>query len=234
VVVRAPVGERASADLLKPLLADPATLEVVSHVSEAQGDVVLLIDADVLGTSHLASAHAHRHARRAGLLVLGYTPMRVLHERAPADFATRLRSEHYESRCELYEREPHAVLTHLWGGNLSIRRADLVGGGGFGADEPVPSDRELGRLCLAAGLEAVFDRSLRALRIYEPSLGEFVRDARGERDSTRASEHPAVDAAASLALRALVLATGSAHLWRAQDTAARLLWALESRRGAEA
>ena len=215
---------------MRPVQADPATLEIATEVGAARGDVVLLLDPDVLPTSSLATAHAQRHSHRAGQLVLGYTPVRVLHERAPSDFAARLRAEQYEARCELYERNPAAVLTELWGGNLSLRRADLldlVGPGG--APE---GDRELARRCASSGIEGVFDRSLRALRIYEPSLGEFVRDARGDRDRTRVRERP-VDAAASLALRALVLAAGSAHVWRAQDTAARLLWALESRRGAE-
>jgi hypothetical protein len=240
--------------LMRPLLADPATREVIVHGAHApeaaesiaraspcvraaergapdlEGEVVMLLDADVLPTSRLATAHAQRQLSGAPLVALGYTPVRLLHERGPFDFAAHLRSAQYEARCGLYERHPSAILTRLWGGNLSLPAAAWLAIAGKGGP---PSEGELGVRATEAGLEGVFDRTLHALRIYEPSLAEFVRDARLEGVSDRdRSPGSVLEAPASLALRTLVLAAGGAHLWRVQDVAARLLWAIERARGA--
>ena len=263
VVMRAPRGRERLRALLAPLLLDRATLEVLVDGSDApgigelgavtdarvrplggdrrgwgagadaaRGEIVLWLDAGVFATEGLVSAHARQHRAAERRLVVGYAPIRVLHERQPGDFAPRLRSREYEERCEDYERDPAAVLNELWAGNVSLRRGDWV------TLEPdrLRTDREFGHACRDAGLQGVFDRSLRALRLYEPSLSEFVAEAHLEAvesvNHARPGARRDLDGAASLALRGLVLLAGSAHLWRVQDVAARWLWDTERRLGA--
>jgi hypothetical protein len=241
--VQAPEAGGTPDAFLRPLRADPAALEVLEAgtreegAAAARGEVVLFVDQGVLASRDLVGAHARLHASGGRRLVLGYTPVRVLHERAPTDFGARLCAARYEVRCETYRRVPAAVLTDLCGGALSLRRDDFLALGAATAAGGRPlADRELGRRCLEAGIAAEFDPVPRGIRVYEPSLSRFVRDARAEGAALGVEEKDAagsaLDASASLALRALVLAAGSAHVWRLQDRAARLLWDLERRRGA--
>lgn len=234
VLMWPPRNALARESLRRPLLADPATREVVvgGAVADASGEVVLFLDSDVLATSTLASGHALHHKAGPGVLAVGYAPVRVLHERAPSDFGTRLRAAQYEDRCARYDRDPDSLPADLWAGSFSLRREDCVALG-IGSAEAAQAD--VGARAAAAGLRGVFDRSLRALRIYQPTLAELARDARAEgaeRARRGALTEPGGGAAEAAILRAFVLAAGSAHVWRVQDAAARRLWEAEARRGA--
>jgi glycosyltransferase involved in cell wall biosynthesis len=134
----------------------------------AQAEVLLFLDDDVLPQPGLASGHAHHHERSERLLVCGYTPV------VPRP-GTRLSGEAevygriYEDRCARYEADGNGVLTHLWGGNFSLRREDALRVG-LASDrfrELYHEDRDFGLRCLEAGLSAVFDRELRAGHQYE-------------------------------------------------------------------
>jgi hypothetical protein len=158
--------------------------------------------------------------------VVGYTPIRVIHERVPGDSAVRLRAAHYRERCALYERDPASLLAQLWGGSVSMRRDDWRSLGLLdAADLPDP---QLGARCAEAGIEGVFDRSLTALRIYEPSIAEFVREARAEGAGDRPHGLDRRSTSASLLLRAALFVAGTAHAWVVQDRVARTLWEIES------
>ena len=231
VVMQAPEDGRVPDGLLRPLLADPETLEVLvvgrgEAVAAPRGEIVLLLDAGVLASRALVSEHARRHARAGRRLVVGYSPVRVIHERIPGDSAARLRADHYRERCELFERDPASVLARLWGGNMSLRRDDWQSLGLAGAAD-LP-DRQLGARCAAAGIEGVFDRSLTALRIYEPSIAAFVREARAEGAGGRPQRLARLGASAPVLLRAMLFVAGMAHAWGVQDRATRALWELES------
>ena len=242
VVARPPRDRELLDALTRPIELDAATHEILvaengavaQAASRAQGDVILFLDGDVLAPRGLASAHGRRQAEQRRRLILGYTPYRVLHERTPADYGPRLRSRHYEARCRAYERDPGTVLLELWGGNLSLWREDWLSLD-LGAAE---TQREIALRCREAGFRGVFDRSLQALRLYEPSLSEFIGDARrhglleAARPAAPASGPGRFAAVPSLGLRALLTFAGTAHVWRVQDAAARLLWEVEARRGA--
>jgi hypothetical protein len=152
-------------------------------VEVATGEVVLLLDQDVVVHPGTASGHARRHAERPGLVVVGYMPTTPA-RRSAAWCTTHLYARDYERHCESYEREPGRVLTHLWGGNVSMRRADCLAVGleraEFRQPERYHSDREFGLRCLAHGLTGVFDRELRADHLHTRGLQAFVRDSRSQ------------------------------------------------------
>jgi hypothetical protein len=157
-------------------------------------------------------------------LVVGYTPVRVLNERSTADFATLFYADYYERRCQVYEDDRGALLSDAWYASFSISRHDWEAVG------PI-SGPHFGQRCAATGIAVSFERSLRALWLYERSVDQFVADARSHaQPGMHASVHPALLAAASVALRGVILGSGSAKVWRPQEIATRLLWAVEQRR----
>lgn len=205
--------------VLAPLLADPATHEVVvvvdgcddgsiellrelaeSHptlqpvwtenrggaaarqtgIDLSTGDVVLLLDDDVVADPGLVSGHARHHQRADDLVVLGYMPTRPPAPGARGAFPTRLYAQEYESVCQAYRDDPRAVLLRLWGGNVSARRANLARvpyeSGEFSRTNH--SDRDFGLRCLKAGLTGVFDPSLTSTHEHVRPLAAFLRDAR--------------------------------------------------------
>jgi O-antigen/teichoic acid export membrane protein len=152
-------------------------------VEVATGEIVLLVDQDVVLHPGTAAGHARRHAARPGLVVVGYMPTSAA-RRSAAWSTTHLYARDYERHCESYERDPERVLTHLWGGNVSLRRTDCLAVGlersEFRQPERYHSDREFGLRCLAYGLTGVFDRRLRADHLHSRDLQAFVRDSRSQ------------------------------------------------------
>lgn len=148
-------------------------------VRAATGEVVLLVDDDVVAGADLAAGHARHHTRGRGLVVLGSMPVERPGTRAPGQAPVHLYAEEYDRMCERYEREPGRVLEDLWMGNVSLRREDALRVGLYSqAFGPVfHEDRDLGLRLRAAGLSAVFDRRLAARHLYERPLPAFVRGA---------------------------------------------------------
>jgi glycosyltransferase involved in cell wall biosynthesis len=215
-------------------------------VEHATGDVVLLLDDDVLAGPRLVEGHARRQAEAAGRLVLGYMPTDVPPARQAGDFATRLYAAEYEAACVRYEQQPGAILIGLWAGNMSLWRSDalrvgLDGGHRMGYHD----DQEFGLRCHLAGLSAVFDRTLHARHTHSRDLADFIRQARlaGAARSHLARRYPhlvddvdpstqlpaplraVVRAAATPALHRAALATGLAGV---RATGSRRMWAVEA------
>jgi glycosyltransferase involved in cell wall biosynthesis len=143
-------------------------------VERATGDVVLMLDDDVIPEPGLAAGHARHHARRDGLVVVGYMPV----AENGAGFTANLYAHDYERACQEYERDQDSVLKGLWAGNVSMRRQDCLR---VGLSSPsfrgYHADRDFGLRCLEAGLTGVFDRGLRAEHHYERKVEAFLRDA---------------------------------------------------------
>jgi glycosyltransferase involved in cell wall biosynthesis len=227
-------------------------------VERAREDLVLLLDDDVVARPGLAQAHARIHAGVAGLVLLGYLPVEQPAVRGAGDFATLLYAEDYERMCRRYEADPDTVLTHLWMGNVSLRRADalrvgLVGPHRYGYH----GDQDFGLRCRRAGLAGRFDRTLVAGHRHRRDLDSFVRQARlrgADRRYLRAhfpevaldltdrlpgpvrvavalAAAPPLHRWATLALRAGLRFAGQAGAWDAQIALARLLRQVELRRG---
>jgi hypothetical protein len=88
----------------------------------------------------------------------------------------------YATRIETYRENPRNVLTHLWMGNVSLRRADAlrVGLASESFAGRRHEDRDFGLRCLRAGLRGVFDPSLAATHDYQRSITAFLEDARAQ------------------------------------------------------
>jgi glycosyltransferase involved in cell wall biosynthesis len=153
-------------------------------VEAATGDVVLLMDDDVIAEPGLVAGHRRHHLDGARRLVLGYMPndwqslppgrrgIALIYRRA------------YEAHVERFASDPDFVLHGLWGGNLSMpRREFLEVGIEKLAVKRGQDDREFGIRCFKAGIEGRFDRSLRGRHLYDRPFDAFRRDCRIQGES---------------------------------------------------
>lgn len=147
-------------------------------VAHASGEVVLLLDDDVLAGPGLAEGHARAHAGRSDLVVVGALDTVPPPQRAPGDVTTLLYIEDYDRARARYLREPASVLAHLWAGNVSLRRIDALRVGlAAGVRLHRHNDQEFGLRCVRAGLTGVFDPTLAARHLHRRDLGGFARQA---------------------------------------------------------
>jgi glycosyltransferase involved in cell wall biosynthesis len=146
-------------------------------VKRASGEIVLLLDDDVVAGQGLVTGHALHHRELDRLVVLGYMPV-VDAATGPAIPAlSRIYATEYEAHCREIENDPRLVLLHLWGGNMSMRRSDylLVDTEEWKDDH---EDQFFGIRCHQAGLRGVFDRSLYAEHWHRRDAAAFLRTAR--------------------------------------------------------
>jgi glycosyltransferase involved in cell wall biosynthesis len=184
-------------------------------VERATGDVVVLLDDDVLAGAGLVGGHAAAHAGAGGLLVLGYMPV----ERRALGIPEELYALTYETAVACYERDPSTILRNCWAGNLSLRRADAlrVGLADPAYDASYNADRDLGLRCERAGLTGVFRRELRATHLYRRTLRDLRRDARTSGEGRWLVHHRHADLVGTLPADAFTagLPPGGAALVRA-------------------
>jgi glycosyltransferase involved in cell wall biosynthesis len=180
-----------SAELLEQLAREeprlrPVVIENRGHhgarqagADAATGEVILLLDDDVIPEPGLVAGHARRQGAHERLVLLGYMPV-ARAPRRPHEFARELYGREYERIVTGWERDPGSILSTLWSGNLSMRRADLIALGPalVNVVKGYHEDLDFGLCCLEAGLVGAFDRSLRATHRYERGPGGFVGDAR--------------------------------------------------------
>jgi glycosyltransferase involved in cell wall biosynthesis len=177
--------ERAAGEpRLRPILV-PNGGQVAAQrtgVEAAGGDVVLIMDDDVLAAPGLVSGHARHHAAERGLVVVGYMPTERPRARRPGSFTSELYHDVYEHRCRGWESGSEAVLRGLWGGNVSLEREALLAVGNVGGGQPLNyhHDWELGLRLLRAGLKGRFDRSLAARHLHRRSYAAFARESRAQ------------------------------------------------------
>jgi glycosyltransferase involved in cell wall biosynthesis len=147
----------------------------------ATGEVVLLIDDDVIVGPGTVAGHAAAHARAENLLVVGAMPVAGGLQRDRRDFPRAMYAHEYERHVARWVAEPDSILRTLWAGHLSLRRNDLLS-----LDPPANreiargyhSDLDFGLRCERAGLRAVFDPDLSAEHLYERAPAAFITDAR--------------------------------------------------------
>ncbi len=147
-----------------------------------RGEVLLVLDDDVVAEPGLVRGHAELHRRERSCVAVGYMPTTLPPVRRSGAFATYLYAQEYERHCQRWEERPDTVLSTLWMGNISLRREDALRVGLV--DERMPSgyhvDRDFGIRCRDVGLRGVFDRSLRATHAHHRPLASFRRDARDQ------------------------------------------------------
>jgi glycosyltransferase involved in cell wall biosynthesis len=155
-------------------------------VLSARGEVVLLLDDDVLPVSNLASGHAFWHRDIDNLVVVGSMPVTAVNGGRPG-VASRIYSDSYEKHCQILLDGNASVLEYLWLGNVSVRR-DKCLTVGISSDSFVShyyKDREFGYRLADSGLVGVFDPSLRAVHLHSQSPDAFLRYAQRQGSGLR-------------------------------------------------
>ncbi len=142
-------------------------------LARARGEVVLLLDQDVMAGSNLVTGHARHHISDAHRVVFGYMPTVPDQDEDAVKVLSDLYDAEYESHCRWLETHPELVLTRLWGGNISLRRDDCRR---IGLEFPYfgHEDQHFGIKCLKAGLVGVFDRTLYAEHRHSRDAAAFL------------------------------------------------------------
>src|SRR5690349_13837146 len=92
-------------------------------VEHASGDIVVLLDDDVVPAPGLVGAHRAAHAAGRRVVV---GPMPVADELRTRSVAAYLYANDYDAEWSRHVADPAGVGRDLWGGNVSVRRADAI------------------------------------------------------------------------------------------------------------
>jgi glycosyltransferase involved in cell wall biosynthesis len=228
----------------------------------ARGEVLVILDDDEILAPGAVSGHLRHHDGHDDLVVVGYVEMAFPPARKPQDYSRYLYAKQYDKDCATWEADPSKILLNLWGGFISMGRSNYIKAMET-ANEFVDGyhyDLDFGVRCLEMGLQARFDRTLRALHLYERSPDAYLRDARssGRNRILIHRTHPTVLApvdpgfvdrglppvgrvALAIVMRLPFLfawvrsgtsVAGHLHLWHLQNGGAGLMRAVEQKRGA--
>lgn len=170
-------------------------------IREAQGELILLLDDDMVGSPALLSSHAdvHRSADRVG--AVGPVPIELAQDAPPvARYIGRKFNRHLEALANGASIGFHDLYT----GNFSIRRELIESVGLFDEDFTVygNEDGELAVRLLAAGVRLVYAPGAIATQRYTKTFTQLAMDneAKGRTSVVLARKHP--QAIASLRLGA--------------------------------
>ena len=139
----------------------------------AVGEVVFLLDQDVVARPGLVSGHASHFRNGEHLVVLGYMPTLTTGGDGQVAMLTELYALEYETHLQFLEANPEFVLHQLWGGNVSLLREDCVRVG-LGFRYFGHEDQDFGIRCLKAGLIGRFDRTLLAEHHHARNAVQFL------------------------------------------------------------
>jgi GT2 family glycosyltransferase len=143
----------------------------------ATGQVVVLLDDDVVPAPGTIAGHLAHHRSEPGLVVTG--PMPVVPTGASPGVGTRLYAAEYRLHVAAIEDGTRGVLDSLWTGNVSMRRDDCLRIGlaspAFGSH--YHADTDLGFRLAVAGMVGRFDPALEAAHLHTRTDRAFLRDA---------------------------------------------------------
>lgn len=165
---------------LRPLLTGHQGQAAAQQLGaeHATGDVLLLLDDDVVPDPHLVSGHALHHQDAEDVVVVGYMPVSPVAPPTKVDWMVTRYADRYERIVRRWRYDSDQILLHLWGGNVSLRRAHL-------ADLPLHRtdcqityhlDWEFGLRCRKRGMRGRFAPELRATHYYTRTVEQFLRD----------------------------------------------------------
>ena len=154
-------------------------------VETAHGDIVLLLDDDVVPEPGLLDGHRRVHSAGRNRVAIGYFP--VAPEFVARSVAASIYAGDYESECSGLDADPSRVLLQLWAGNYSMRSEDCVRVPQADSSflNSLLEDEEFGFRCHVGGLVGVFDRSLAATHYYERPVSKFLESSRAQALASR-------------------------------------------------
>lgn len=162
-----------------------AALARQTGVEAARGDIVLLLDDDVVPEPGLLDGHRRVHAAGPNRVAIGYFP--VAPEIVARSVAASIYAGDYESECRELDADPSRVLLQLWAGNYSMRSEDCIRVPQADSSflNSLLEDEEFGFRCHVGGLVGVFDRSLAATHYYERPVTKFLASSRAQAIASR-------------------------------------------------
>lgn len=140
----------------------------------ARHEVLIVLGDDQLATPDLIAAHLDAHQRHGTVLVQGDYPLApgcrggasLVYERARVDDMSRLEVD-------------RPSWWHIWGANISVRRATWLEVGGF--DETLPpygaDDLDLGVRVAALGVPFIFEPRARSYHLHAVGARSFARQS---------------------------------------------------------
>jgi Glycosyl transferase family 2 len=150
-------------------------------VEVSSGELVLLLDDDVVPRAGLVSGHAAALGGDPARVTLGYSPLALPPERGPDDVALYAYARDYERRCARWERGEAPILHNCWGGNVGLWREAALAVGlispAFAGPGAFHEDRDFGLRAERAGLHGTFDRALRADHHHRRGFAAALADA---------------------------------------------------------
>lgn len=140
--------------------------------SRARGDVLIFLDDDQLCSSELVAAHLAVHQRFGDVLVQGLYPLAAGCNRR----GTSLVYQWAQSRT-LSALSPLVVggFWHVWGGNISVRRATWARAGGYDEQLPRSQDLDFGLRVAGLGVPFVFEPRALSYHVHSISAAGFRR-----------------------------------------------------------
>jgi glycosyltransferase involved in cell wall biosynthesis len=153
-------------------------------VEQAEGEVVLLMDDDVIAEPGLVMGHLRHHLQLERKLVLGYMPNDWESLPPGRRGIAKIYRRAYEGHVSRFATDPDFVLHGLWGGNFSMPREEFMRTGveGLGVKRG-QDDREYGIRLFKAGVRGEYDPSLRGRHLYNRSFEAFRKDCRIQGES---------------------------------------------------
>jgi hypothetical protein len=246
-------------DRIRPLFVENGGAAVARQVGVgyARHDVVVFLDDDVIAGPDLITRHLAHHRDGSRRVVLGYMGLSLPDPRGPKDFPIFMYQRSYAAHVECWEGDPSRILDHFWAGNFSISRSDAMAVGMHNPRFAVDyhADYDFGLRAKAAGMRALFDRTLVADHAFTRTVAGFREAARAAgRDRANMNTtaqalrelggtlrtsgvieltaNRAIAASTAQALIATITALGVARRFAAQERVAYLLQLVEQGRGA--